>query len=68
MAKKAVLVTISLTTRVIVEDNASGFQVLDKARRMYSEKLKNELYENLVDITLDKEIPFGQLPTDFKEE
>ena len=58
MAKKAVLVKVSLMTRVIVDDNATEETILELAIPRLSENLMNSPYENLEDIVDDTECPY----------
>jgi hypothetical protein len=60
MARVAKVVTISLMTRVIVDENATDEQIVDAAKSKFIEKINNnELMENLEDIVEDTECPFG---------
>jgi len=59
MARVAKLVTISLMTRVIVDENAVDEQIVEAAKSKFIEKIKNEALENLDDIVDDTECPFG---------
>jgi type III secretion system FlhB-like substrate exporter len=59
--KVARLVTISLTTRVIVEDTATDEEILQEAKENYLNKIYNdELLENLMEINEDEEMPFSE--------
>jgi len=65
MQKIAKLVTITLTTRIIVDTNASEEEIVKAAQPKFIEKLKNnELMENLEDIVNDTECPFGTFSKD----
>lgn len=57
--KVAKLVTVSLMTRVVVEDNASDEQIVEAARINYRNIVENELWDNLEDIKDDTEVPYG---------
>lgn len=56
---KAVLVSVSFITRVIVEDNATQEDIIDLARPRLFEKVQNELYANLESIDDDTECPLS---------
>lgn len=64
MAKVAKLVYVSLATRVIVDENASDEEIIEKARPKFIDKVRSELGENLEDIVDDTECPFGTFITD----
>lgn len=66
MTKVAKLVTISLMTRVIVDENATDEQIMDAAKPKFIEKIKEEALENLEDIVDDTECPFGAFYSDGK--
>lgn len=59
--KVAKLVTISLTTRVIVDVNATNRQVVAAAENGFRAKIdNNEAYENIISIRKDNEMPYSQ--------
>jgi hypothetical protein len=58
MSKVAKLVTISLMTRVIVDENASEEEILNSARPKFIQKVQEELSENLEEIWYDNECPY----------
>jgi hypothetical protein len=65
MAKIAKLVTVSLMTRVVVDENATDEQILDQAKANFQEKIdNNELGDNLEEIVDDTECPFGTFQED----
>tara|TARA_R110000796_G_scaffold1673_4_gene6977 strand:+ start:1092 stop:1817 length:726 start_codon:yes stop_codon:yes gene_type:complete len=58
----AKLVAVSLLTRVIVDEDASDEDILDKAKTKFQDKLNNnELDDNLEYIEDDTECPYGTL-------
>ena len=66
--KKAVLVSFSLMTRVIVDENATDEEIIAKARPRIQAKINNdELGDNLEDIEDDEEIPYGEANEDHEE-
>ena len=65
MGKVAKLITVSLMTRVIVDENASESEILELAGIKLSEKIQNDLRENLEGIEDDIECPYDP---DFDEE
>lgn len=66
--KKAVLVSFSLMTRVIVDENATDEEIIAKARPRIQAKIDNdELGDNLDEIEDDEEIPYGETPEDHRE-
>ncbi len=58
MAKVAVLVYVSMVTRVIVDEDATEDQILDIAQYKFMDKVQTELYENLENIVDDVECPY----------
>lgn len=56
--KVAKLVTVSLATRVVVDENATEDEILNAARYNFTEKIQTELGENLESIVDDDEFPF----------
>lgn len=64
MTKVAKLVKVSLITRVIVEENATDEEVLQKSALAFKYKVNEELSENLDSIEPDVECPFGTFWTD----
>jgi hypothetical protein len=58
MSKVAKLVTISLMTRVIVDENASEEEILNSARPKFIQKVQEELNENIEEIWYDNECPY----------
>jgi hypothetical protein len=59
MGKVAKLVTITMTTRVIVDENASESDVIEQASIKMSEKIQHEFNENLESICEDTECPYN---------
>jgi hypothetical protein len=65
MAKVAKLVEVSFTTRVIVEEDATEYQIIQASKKGFQVKLDNdEIEDNLVLIEDDEECPFGTFDTD----
>jgi hypothetical protein len=58
MSKVAKLVSVSLMTRVIVDENASESEILELAGIKLAEKIQNELTEHLESIEDDIECPY----------
>jgi hypothetical protein len=58
MGKVAKLVTITMTTRVIVDENASESDVIEQASIKMSENIQHEFNENLESICEDTECPY----------
>ena len=58
MSKVAKLVSVSLMTRVIVDEGASDSEILELAGIKLSEKIQNELTEHLESIEDDIECPY----------
>lgn len=68
MAKVAKLITFSLTTRVIVDENATDEEIATKALSGIQAKINNnELVENIESIEDDEELPYGEVLEDQKE-
>lgn len=66
--KVAKLVMVSLMTRVIVDDNSTDEQILEKAKARFQAKLdNNELMDNLESIEDDEELPYGEALEDQEE-
>lgn len=62
--KKAFLVTASVCTRVVVDEDASDEEIMDAARARLLSNLNNDYYDNIDDIVADVECPFGSLRED----
>lgn len=60
MKKVAKLVTVSLTTRVVVNEDASEQDIIDKASKNLVDKVHNELMENIEAIQDDIECPYDE--------
>jgi hypothetical protein len=58
MTKIAKLVTVELTTRVVVNQNADEETILNTARTRFVDKILTELEENIVEIVDDTEFPY----------
>jgi hypothetical protein len=59
MGKVAKLVTITMSTRVIVDENASESDIIELASIRMSEKIQHEFNENLESIVDDTECPYN---------
>lgn len=64
MTKIAKLVTISLTVRVIVDEDATEEQIIDAAKPKMRAMLNEEVLDHLEKIKDDKECPFGTFEKD----
>lgn len=62
--KVAKLVTITLMTRVVVDENESDENIFEKARPRLKIKAEEEMWENLESIEDDTECPAGRLEED----
>lgn len=58
MAKVAKLVYVSLATRVIVDEEATDEQILERAKPRFIDKIQTESLENLNSIVDDTEWPY----------
>ena len=58
MGKVAKLVSLTLITRVIVDEDATVFDILELAIPKLSEKLMDEPFEHIEDIVDDTECPY----------
>lgn len=57
--KVAKLVKVEFTTIVIVDSDASELETLELAKQGFINKIENdELIDNLVEIVLDREMPY----------
>lgn len=61
MGKVAKLVTITLTTRVVVDENATENDIMTLALPRLTDKLINEPFEHLEEIIDDVEVPYDHL-------
>jgi len=59
MSKVAKLVSVSLMTRVIVDEGASESEILELAGIKLAEKIQHELTEHLEEIEDDVECPYN---------
>jgi hypothetical protein len=60
MAKVAKLITFSLTTRIVVDENATEEEMIAASYSKIQDKIDNrELGDNLVEVEDDEEMPFG---------
>lgn len=67
MAKIAKLVTISITTRVIVEEGTTDEAIMEVAIPRCIDIIKGDgVFDHLVDISDDTEVPFGIINEDSK--
>ena len=65
MKKVARLVEFSLRTRVVVDENATEFEIIRASYKGIQDKITNEeLGDNLVECDLDDECPFGTFDSD----
>ena len=65
MAKVAKLVTISFTTRVIVDENSTEDEIFAASYKGFQDKLDNrEVGDNCTEIAEDTECPFGTFDSD----
>ena len=60
MSKVAKLVSVSLITRVIVDENATEEQILNEAKDSFLDKIYRELGEHVEDIADDTECPYDK--------
>ena len=58
MSKVAKLVTITMKTRILVDENASESDIIELASIKMSEKIQYEFNENLESIEDDIECPY----------
>lgn len=58
MSRVAKLVTITLTTRVVVDENATENDIMALALPRLTDKLINEPFEHLEEIIDDIEVPY----------
>ena len=63
----AKLVTVTLTTRVIVREDADDGLIFELAERKLQDKLREESSQNITEVVDDKECPFGTFETDETE-
>jgi hypothetical protein len=65
MGKVAKLVTVTMTTRIIVDENATEEQIIELASIKMSEKIQEEFNQNIESIQDDTECPYD---AEFDEE
>ena len=65
MSKVAKLVTITLKTRILVDENADDNVIIKACKPRFIEKVMNELNENIDSVELDIECPYGTPYEDF---
>jgi hypothetical protein len=65
MRKVAKLVTVTMTTRIIVDENATEEQIIELASIKMSEKIQEEFNQNIESIQDDNECPYD---AEFDEE
>lgn len=66
MKKVAKLVSISLITRVVVDENATDDEIIQASRANFINKIQVELGEHVEEIVDDEVVPFGEAPDDLK--
>lgn len=64
--KVAKLVKVCLVTRVIVDEDASDDEILQKSTMAFKLKVNEELSEHLDSIEPDVECPLGTLQSDYR--
>ncbi len=65
MKKIAILVEFSLKTRVVVNEDATEYEIIKASYKGIQAKIINrELSDNLVEAELDCECPFGTFDSD----
>lgn len=68
MKKKAILVTVELTTRVLVNENATDEQIAEAVKPNIIARIQNdEVLENMTEVKDDEEMPYGSLESDKQE-
>lgn len=70
LMKKALLVTVELTTRVVVDVDATDEQIAKAAGRNYIRRIENdEVLENIAEhgIKDDVEMPYGSLSDEIEK-
>lgn len=59
MAKVAKLVTISMMTRVVVDDDADDDFIINRSAMNFINKITNEIGEHIEEIVDDEECPYN---------
>lgn len=62
--KVAKLVYVSLMTRVVVDENATDEEILEKCKVHFIDKIENEIFDHLESIEDDEECPYGTIKSD----
>ena len=61
MTKVAKLITVSLMTRVIVEEDATKDQIIEASKLNFCNKIIFDLGDNIEEIDDDEECPYGSV-------
>ena len=64
MKKVAKLVSMSMMTRVIVDENATPLEIMKASKQNFIEKVRDEFMENIDDIMDDTEMPYDEFDAD----
>lgn len=68
IGKKAVIVTAEVSTRIIVDEDATEDEIAKAAKKNLLSNLDADYADNITDISDDIEMPYGEMSSDYKED
>lgn len=68
IGKKAVIVTAEVSTRIIVDEDATEDEIAKAAKKNLLANLDADYADNITDISNDIDLPYGELSSDYKED
>lgn len=66
--KKAVIVTAEVSTRIIVDEDATYDEIAEAAKKNLLANLAADYADNITDISNDIDLPYGEMSSDFDED
>jgi hypothetical protein len=66
--KKAVIVTAEVSTRIIVDEDATDDEIAKAAKKNLLKNLDADYADNITDISDDIEMPYGEMSSDYNED
>lgn len=66
--KKAVIVTAEVSTRIIVDEDATDDEIAKAAKKNLLRNLNADYADNITDISNDIDLPYGEMSSDFNED
>jgi hypothetical protein len=68
IGKKAVIVTAEVSTRIIVDEDATEDEIAKAAKKNLLANLDADYADNITDISNDIDLPYGELSSDYRED